>query len=136
MTAQRGKDLLLKIGDGSDPEHFESVGGIRTRTLSLNAQSVDITHSSSPGGWRELLSGGGVRQADISGNGVFLSDASARKIQAVFFSVMIRNWKIVVPGLGEISGPFQVTNLDYTGNHDGEATVALALQSAGEIVFI
>lgn len=135
MTAQRGKDLLLKIGDGGAPETFTTVAGLRTRTLSLNAQSVDVTHSESVGGWRELLAGAGVRQASAAGAGVFLDDGAAEAIRAVFFAGAIRTWRIVVPGFGEITGPFQIANLDYAGEHDGEATMALALDSAGALAF-
>ena len=58
MAAQKGKDILLKIGDASTPPVFTTVAGVRARTLSLNAKSVDVTDSDSPG-WRELLAGGG-----------------------------------------------------------------------------
>ena len=135
MTAQRGKDLLLKIGDGASPESFATVAGLRARTLSLNAQAVDVTHSESAGGWRELLAGAGVRQASVSGAGVFLSDATAERVRAAFFSGMLDNWRIVIPGFGEIEGPFLVANLDYSGDHAGEAAMSLSLDSAGALEF-
>lgn len=136
MTAQRGKDLLLKLGDASDPEAFSIIGGLRTKTLSLNTQMIDVTHSQSSGGWRELLTGGGVRQASVSGSGVFLNDASALTVRSVFFAGETRNWQIIIPGFGTISGAFLITNLDYAGEHDREATMALALESAGAISFV
>jgi len=135
MSAQRGKDLLLKTGDGGAPEVFTTIGGLRSRTLSLNAGSIDITHSESVGGWRELLAGAGVRQASISGAGVFLNDTAAETVRAAFFNSTIDNWQIVVPGFGDITGPFQIANLDYAGDHDGEATMSMALESAGALVF-
>ena len=135
MTAQRGKDLLLKIGDGGAPEVFMTIAGLRTRTLSLNAQAVDITHSDSVGGWRELLAGAGVRQASVSGAGVFLNDTAATAVRTAFFNAVIQNWQIVIPGFGTIEGPFLVANLDYAGDHAGEATVSLSLDSAGALSF-
>lgn len=134
MTAQRGKDMLVKIGDGGSPESFTTVAGLRTRTISLNAREVDATHAES-NGWRELLADAGVRQASVAGAGVFLSDAAAAMIRAAFFAGAIRNFRLVVPGLGEFSGPFQIANLDYAGDYDGEATFALALASAGAVSF-
>ncbi len=133
MSAQRGKDILLKIEDGGG--NFSSVAGLRTRTMSLNAATVDITHAQSAGGWRELLADAGARQASVSGAGVFISGAAAETIRAAFFAGDIRRWEIVVPGLGRLKGPFQIANLDYAGDHDGEATMALALESAGALVF-
>ena len=135
MSAQRGKDLLLKIGDNGAPETFSTIGGLRARSLSLNAQSVDVTHASSTGGWRELLAGAGVRQASVNGAGVFLNEAAADIVRAAFFASDIRNWRIIIPGFGEIAGRFQIANLDYAGDYDGEATMALALESAGELQF-
>ena len=35
MTAQRGKDLLIKIGDGGSPEGFASVAGLRATGSSI-----------------------------------------------------------------------------------------------------
>ncbi len=60
MAAQKGKDLLLKIDQSGG---FITIGGLRTRRISLNAEPVDITHSDSIGRWRELLSGAGVRRS-------------------------------------------------------------------------
>lgn len=135
MTAQAGKDLLLKIGDGGTPEVFATVAGLRTRTLSLNAQVIDISHSESVGGWRELLTGAGLRQAALTGAGVFLSNQTAQSVRSVFFNGQAPNWRIILPGFGEIEGPFLIGNLDYGGDYDGEATVSLSLQSAGVLTF-
>jgi TP901-1 family phage major tail protein len=70
MTAQKGKDLLLKVdSDGSGT--FITIAGLRTRALSINAETVDITHSESAGRWRELLEGAGAKSARLSGSGLF-----------------------------------------------------------------
>ncbi len=135
MSAKPGKDLLLKIGDGQSPESFRTVAGLKTRTLSLNAQTVDVTHAQSAGGWRELLAGAGVRQASASGAGVFLDDASAEDVRSAFFAGAARNWRIVIPEFGTIEGRFLIANLDYAGEFDGEASVSMALESAGALTF-
>lgn len=135
MPAQKGKDLLLKISDGGAPQTFTTIGGLRTRTLSLNAQTVDVTHANSAGGWRELLAGSGVKQASVSGAGVFLNEVAAETTRAAFFGGDIVNWRIIVPGFGSIEGPFLIGNLDYAGDFDAEATVSLALESAGALTF-
>ena len=136
MKAQRGKDLLLKISDANEPQEFFTVAGLRTRNLALNTQIVDITHSQSVGGWRELLKGAGVRQASVSGSGVFLNDDTASRIRTLFFDGEIVPWQIVIPGFGAIVGVFQISNLDYAGDFDSEATMSIALESAGSLDFI
>ena len=135
MPAQKGKDLLLKLGDGGSPEIFSSIGGMRTRTFSLNSSTVDITHAQSPNGWRELLAGAGVRQASFSGNGVFINDAAAENVRLSFFNGAVDNWRVVIPGFGTIEGPFQIGNLDYSGEYDKEAAMSLTLESAGALSF-
>ena len=47
MAAQRGKDILLKISDGGGPAAFVTVAGLRARTLSLNARTIDVTDGNS-----------------------------------------------------------------------------------------
>ncbi|WP_270375222.1 phage major tail protein, TP901-1 family [Marinicauda sp. Alg238-R41] len=135
MAAQAGKDILLKIGDGADPESFTSVAGLRARTISLNARSVETTHADSPGRWRELLGGAGVRSASVSGAGIFVDSAADETVRAVFFTQARRRWQLVIPDFGALTGDFLVTALEYSGRHDGEAAYSLSLASAGEIGF-
>ena len=134
MTVQSGRDLLIKMdmtGDGQ----FHTVAGLRATRLSFNAETVDVTSLESEGGWRELLAGAGVKSADISGSGVFRdADSDARARQAFFDGAVLRV-QLVIPGFGVVEGPFQITALDYAGSHDGEATFALALASAGVLAF-
>jgi len=63
MTAQKGKDLLIKIHDGAG---FVTVAGLRSRRIAFNAETVDVTHAESADRWRELLAGAGVRRASVS----------------------------------------------------------------------
>lgn len=135
MAAQKGKDILLKIGDGADPEVFTTVAGLRARTISLNARSVDATDSDSAGRWRELLAGAGVRQASVSGAGVFRDAASDALIRAAFFAQSADTWRLIVPDFGTLEGPFLVAALEYAGEHEGEATYAITLASAGQVGF-
>ena len=45
MTAQKGKDLLLKV-DTNGPGSFVTVAGLRARTLAFNAATVDVLRRS------------------------------------------------------------------------------------------
>ncbi|MEZ5880797.1 MAG: phage major tail protein, TP901-1 family [Nitratireductor sp.] len=133
MTAQRGRDLLLKIDDGTGT--FVTVAGLRTRQIALNAETVDITDSESAGRWRELLSGAGLRRASINGSGIFKDAASDTLVRETFFSGSTPDWQIVVPDFGTLVGAFQVTALEYGGQHNGEVTFEIVLESAGEVLF-
>ena len=134
MTAQKGKDLLLKL-DAGGTGTFVTVAGLRARSISFNTRTVDVTHSESAGRWRELLEGAGVRSAGVSGKGIFRDQASDEAVRATFFDGAIRDWQVVVPDFGIVSGPFQISALEYAGDHDGEVTFDLTLESAGELTF-
>lgn len=133
MAAQRGKDLLIKLADGAGA--FVTVAGLRARQIALNAEPVDVTNAESAGRWRELLEGAGVRRASISGGGVFRDAASDALVRQIFFDGLIRPWQILVPDFGRIEGPFQIVALEYRGDHAGEVTFDLALESAGALAF-
>ena len=132
MTAQKGKDLLIKIDDGGS---YVTIAGLRARRLAFNAEAVDITDAESAGRWRELLGGAGVQRASLSGGGLFKDQTSDALARAVFFAGEIRDWKVAIPDFGTVTGPFQITALDYAGRHDGEMTFAIALESAGALAF-
>lgn len=135
MSAQKGKDLLIKIGDGASPESFATVAGLRAATLAFNAQSIDVTNADSTDRWRELLAGGGVRSATLSGSGVFKDAASDATLRAAFFAGTAGNYQVVIPSFGTVTGPFKITALSYDGPYDGELKLSLALASAGALVF-
>ena len=134
MPAQKAKDLLLKV-DADGAGAFTTVAGLRTRTLALNAETVDITHSESTGRWRELLEGAGAKHARLSGAGIFKDAASDAVVRSYLFNGTIRQWQVIVPDFGIVQGLFQVTSLDLSGRHDGEITFDLTLESAGELIF-
>ena len=133
MAAQRGKDLLIKLDMGSGA--FETVAGLRATRISFNAETVDVTNLGSEGRWRELLAGAGVRSAALSGSGVFRDAATDERARAIFFAGEIPVFRVIVPDFGIIEGPFQITSIEYSGQHDGEATYEISLSSAGAVSF-
>ena len=134
MSAQRGKDLLIKIGDGATPENFTTVAGLRATTLGFNATNIDVTNSDSTDMWRELLDSG-IKSATISGSGVFKDAASDAALRAAFFNQTLCNWQIVIPSFGTVAGPFKLASLQYDGPYDGELKITLSLASAGALSF-
>jgi len=132
VAAQKGKDLLLKLANG---ESYVTVAGLRSKRLAFNSEAVDITDADSTGRWRELLGGAGVQRASLSASGIFKDATSDGLIRSRFFGGTISTWQLVIPDFGTVSGPFQITALEYTGNHDGEVAFEIALESAGVISF-
>jgi TP901-1 family phage major tail protein len=134
MSAQNGKDLLIKVDMTSDGQ-FETVAGLRATRVSFNAETVDVTSLESQGGWRELLAGAGVRSANISGSGVFKDAGTDERARQLFFDGETPDFQVIIPDFGIIEGAFQVSSLEYSGSHNGEATYELSLASAGALNF-
>lgn len=132
MVAQKGKDLLLKIDNGGS---YVTVAGLRSKRLAFNAEAVDATDAESAGRWRELLGGAGVQRASVSGAGIFKDQASDALVRAAFFNGSILNWQIVIPDFGTLTGAFQLTALEYSGQYNGEILFEAALESAGALTF-
>lgn len=132
MVAQAGKDLLLKVESGGS---WTTVAGLRSKRLAFNAEAVDVTDAESAGRWRELLGGAGVQRASISGAGLFKDQASDELVRSAFFGGTILTWQVLIPAFGTVSGAFQITALDYSGEYNGEVRFEIALESAGALTF-
>ena len=134
MTAQKGKDLLLKL-DNDGNGTFVTVAGLRTKTFTVNAESVDITTSESAGRWRELLDAAGTQHARLTGKGIFKNAASDITLRQLAFAGTIRAWQVVVPGFGTVAGLFQISTLEFSAQHHAEVAFDITLESAGELTF-
>ena len=84
---------------------------------------------------RELLAGGGIKRAAVTGSGIFKDAASDAKIRELFFAGTIRDWQLIIPDFGAVEGPFQIVALEFAADHAGEVTFEIALESAGEMGF-
>ncbi len=134
MAAQNGKDLLVKV-DMNGTGLFETIAGLRATRISFNAESVDVTTLESQGGWRELLSGAGVKSASISGSGVFKDAGTDERARQLFFDGETPGFQVIIPDFGIVEGPFQVSSIEYAGSHNGEATYEMSMASAGALTF-
>lgn len=129
MTAQSGSDMLLKLKNSAGD--YITVAGLRTKSFRLNARPVDITDTRSPGGWKELLPGAGIKSVEITGAGVFRDAASDALIRTTFFEQSAQDCQCIIPDFGILSGPFLIASLSYSGTYQGEANFELTLMSAG-----
>ncbi|WP_380052824.1 phage major tail protein, TP901-1 family [Falsihalocynthiibacter sp. SS001] len=134
MVAQNGKDLLIKL-DMTGGGLFETIAGLRATRISFNAESVDVTSLESQGGWRELLAGAGVKTASISGSGIFKDEGTDERARQIFFDGETPNFQVIIPDFGVVEGAFQVSSIEYSGSHNGEATYELSMASAGALAF-
>lgn len=56
MAKYKGRELRIKVRTSTGPDVFAVVGGIRTESMTINSETVDVTDKDG-NGWRELLEG-------------------------------------------------------------------------------
>lgn len=133
MGVEKGSAFLLKVGDGGGPPVYATVAGMRTTQLSVNGEAVNVTSKDS-GGWRELLSGAGVRSVSVSAAGIFTGSAAEVRIRNHALSGTIDEYELSFESGERMRGRFLVTRLDYAGDYNGERNYALSLESSGPVV--
>lgn len=131
MAAQKGSAVLIKIDVSGTAT---TIGGLRSSTITLNEEMVDITNKDS-GGNRELLANAGVQSLSISGSGVFTDSTAEGQMRTNFGGASLQAITFVIPDLGNYSGDFLCTSLEYAGEYNGEASYSMTFESSGTITF-
>ena len=132
MTAQKGSAFLLKISDGAIPAVYRTVAGLRTTQMSIAGDAVVITSKDSVG-WRELLSGAGVRSVSVSAAGIFLGSAAEAQVRANAMNGTLDDYELSFEDGEKLRGRFLVQKLDYSGDFNGERNYTLGLESSGAV---
>ena len=132
MAAERGSAFLLKIGDGGVTPAFATVAGLKTTQLSVNGDPVVITNKGS-GGWRELLSGAGVRSVSVSGSGIFTGSGAEARLRSLALAGELADYELSFESGERMQGRFLVSRLEYAGDFNGERNYTLALESSGVV---
>ncbi len=133
MPIEKGSAFLLKAGNGGVPVVYATVAGLRTTQLSINGESVVVTNKGS-GGWRELLSGAGVRSVSVAGAGVFTGSAAEARLKARALDGALDDYELSFESGERLQGRFLVARLDYSGDFNGERSYAVSLESSGPVV--
>ena len=135
MAAEKGSAFLLKVGDGAEPPSYATVAGMRTTQMSVNGEAVNVTSKDS-GGWRELLSGAGVRSVSVSASGIFTGSAAELRVKGHALAGTLDDYELSFESGERLRGRFLVTRLDYSGDYNGERNYALSLESSGAVTAV
>jgi TP901-1 family phage major tail protein len=133
MAVEKGSAFLLKVGNGAVPIVYATVAGMRTTQLSIGGETVVVTNKGS-GGWRELLSGAGVRSVSVSGAGVFTGSAAETRLKGNALAGVLDDFELSFESGERLQGRFLVNRLDYSGDFNGERSYTLALESSGQVI--
>ena len=132
MTAQKGSAFLLKITDGAAPPAYQTVAGLRTTQMAIVGDTVVITSKDSAG-WRELLSGAGVRSVSVSAAGIFIGSAAEARVRASAMAGTLADCELSFEDGERLRGSFLVQRLEYAGDFNGERNYTLQLESSGPV---
>ena len=138
MAKQKGRLMLVKIGDGETVEAFTPLCGLRSKTMTINNSEIDVTTAdcTTPGGplWTEILDG--AKRVSVSGNGYFKDETAEATLNTLALSGdPVANFQIVVPDFGTFDGAFHVSSLEFGGEQEDGVTYSMTLASSGAITF-
>lgn len=141
MPQQKGRTLLIKIGnDDADPgpETFSNLCGLTTRSFSMSANDVDTTipDCNNPGGPVIKTGEPGIQSRTFSGNGKFVSGANSKKLLDHVRAGEVFNAQIIVPGDGTYTGPWYVTDWEFSGEMEGNMDFSATFNPASPPAFV
>ncbi|PJR11555.1 phage tail tube protein [Sinorhizobium meliloti] len=115
---QLGRLLLIKIGDGAEPEVFTNLCGLKTRSFNLSANEIDTTIPSctNPGGPVQKTSRPGISNRTFTGSGAFVAGAAMSAFMGHVRASEAFNAQVVVPGDGTYEGSWMVTDFSFDGD--------------------
>ena len=132
MSAQKVSAFLLKISNGAATPVYATVAGLRTTQMAIAGDTVVITSKDSAG-WRELLSGAGVRSVSVSAAGIFLGSAAEAQVRTNAMNGTLDDYELSFEGGEKLRGRFLVQKLEFSGDFNGERNYTLQLESSGVV---
>ena len=115
MPQQKGRLLLIRIGDGATPtEIFANLCGLKTRSFNLSANEVDTTIPDclNPGAVVQKTAEPGIANRTFSGSGAFVSGGTQAILMGHVRNATVFNAEVVVPGEGEYAGSWMVSDFE------------------------
>lgn len=128
-----GKDFLVQKEEDGTPGAYTVVGGMRSTSLTINNEQVDVTTKGDMP-WRQLINCG-VRSMSISLSGVFEDDAILQECLAAALSGEIKNYRLTSGYGDQFEGPYQIASMERTGEYNGAEEYSITLESAAEITY-
>ena len=108
------------------------VTGMRTKSITINNEAIDIT-SDDDSGWRTLLGDDpALRSIDMSVEGI-TKDAQLIELATTGGSGLISSYELEFDGLGSFTGDFHIGSLELGANYNEAVTFSCTISSSGPI---
>jgi TP901-1 family phage major tail protein len=122
-------------GTGTAEEYFITMGGLRSSSVSIDNEAIDITNTESSQ-WKEILDAAGIKGVSISGDGVFKDEIQFKKARNSILAGLLKNFRVLVNTAGDYwSGSFKITSMEQSGEYNAESTYSMSLESSGAIAY-
>jgi len=123
---------LIQVKRGTSPGTL--IAGVRTKSLTINGEGIDITNDDSLG-WRKLLDQPAEVSVEITVAGILTDEVLAT--EAVSTTDRVQYTRFEWPGAtaGRLDGDFYLSSFSTTGEYQGSATFEATFQSTGAVAF-
>lgn len=128
----KGSAVLIKKGTSASGV---AIAGLRSHTLTINSETVDVTTADNTNRWRALLAAAGVKSMSISGSGVLADSDTHEDLIEDVIAQTVAAYGVVLAGLGTFNGNFQLTQFEASGEYNGEESYSITLESGGDITW-
>ena len=132
MPSQNGRDLLLKIGNGGEPETFTTIGAARAVEMNLDNNPADATAMDS-NGIAVLRADAGVQLFEIVLQGLFKDSAAEERLRA--FNRTANNYQLLFPNGDMYAARFVIAHYQRGGSYDGLESFTVTLLRSGAGIF-
>jgi len=124
---------LIQVKRGTPPANT-LIAGVRTKSLTINGEGIDITNDDSLG-WRKLLDQPAEVSVEITVAGILTDEVLAT--EAVSTTDRVQYTRFEWPGAtaGRLDGDFYLSSFSTTGEYQGSATFEATFQSTGAVAF-
>ena len=111
-----------------------AVIGLRTKTISINNEPIDITSDDDSGFRTMLASDPAERSIDFSAEGILKDDALIA-LASAGGSALVSEYTMEIPGIGTFVGDFYFGSIELGAPYNEAVTFSAEIQSSGEFVF-
>ena len=128
---QCGKDFLLQRDTGGAT--FVTLGGLRTKSFSINNEMIDVTnHGSSQE--RAILDGCGIKSLSGSGGGVYDGDADTLEaLETAVLSGILQTLRLIDVNGRTYTFLAKIVTFERASEYNAEATYSISFESSGPI---
>lgn len=129
MASQRGRDLLLKIGDGGSPQAFHTLGAARMTAFDLLNEAVEDTAVGTTGA--ATYAAAGTQNLRMTLQGLFKDSAGEALLRQAALAPAVQDYQLVFPNGDSYAAAFLVEAYRREGSHDGFEGFAVTLLRSG-----